>query len=148
MYRFTTADVAYLRSTAGTEALTALANRPLTDRLADVTAARQLAGDRFAAALETAVLRKKATAKLADPTNWLFCDAALQQATATAVAQHRATRLQGRDVHDVTCGIGAILTVAVFMLIGVYATVLQIIAAIKANQGEYFRYPFIWRIVT
>jgi THUMP domain-containing protein len=110
MYRFTTADVAYLRSAAGTEALTALANRPLTDRLADAKAARQLAGDRFAAALETAVLRKKATAKLADPTNWLFCDVALQQATATAVAQHRATRLQGRDIHDVTCGIGADLT--------------------------------------
>jgi len=107
MYRFTIQDVAYLRSTAGTEALAALANRPLADRLADVAAARQVAGDRFAAALETAVLRRKATAKLADPTTWLFCDAALQQATATAVAQHRATRLHGRDVHDVTCGIGA-----------------------------------------
>jgi hypothetical protein len=107
MYRFTTADVAYLRSPAGTEALAALADRPLTDRLADVTAARQAAGDHFAAALETAVLRRKATAKLADPADWLFCDAALQQATATAVARHRATRLRGRDVHDVTCGIGA-----------------------------------------
>jgi uncharacterized protein len=47
----------------------------------------------------------------------------------------------------VTCGIGAIVAVAVFMLIGVYATVMQIIAAIKANQGEYFRYPFILRII-
>jgi SAM-dependent methyltransferase len=107
MYRFTIEDVAYLRSPAGTAALATLADRPLTDRLADVTAARQAAGDRFAAALETAVLRRKATAKLADAADWLFCDAALQQATATAVAQHRATRLQGRDVHDVTCGIGA-----------------------------------------
>lgn len=107
MYRFTIEDVAYLRSPPGTAALATLADRPLTDRLADVTAARQAAGDRFAAALETAVLRRKATAKLTGAAHWLFCDAALQQATATAVAAHRATRLRGRDVHDVTCGIGA-----------------------------------------
>ncbi len=106
-YRFTASDVAFLRSTAGADALAALADRPLTDRLADVTAARAVAGDRFAAALETAVLRGKAAAKLAEPGRWLLCDAALQQATPTAVAAHRASRLRGRDVHDVTCGIGA-----------------------------------------
>jgi hypothetical protein len=106
-YRFTVSDVAYLRSAAGARALDVLAQRPLTDRLADVVAARAVAGDRFAAVLETAVLRRKASAKLADPGRWLLCDAALQQATPTAVAAHRAVRLRGRDVHDVTCGIGA-----------------------------------------
>jgi hypothetical protein len=108
-YSFTEADVAYLRSAPGAAALAALAARPLTDatRLSDVTAARAVAGERFAAALETAVLRHKAAAKLTDPDGWLLCDAALQQATPTPVARHRAARLHGRDVHDVTCSIGA-----------------------------------------
>jgi hypothetical protein len=109
-YRFTRSDVAYLRSSAGRDCLAALADRPLTDRVADVTAARAVAGDRAGAVLETVVLRGKAAAKLRDPTEWLFSDAALQQATPTAVAANRATRLRGRDVHDVTCGIGADLT--------------------------------------
>jgi hypothetical protein len=108
-YRFTDADVTFLRSTAGVDALAALAALPLTDasRLTDVTAAKAVAGDRFAAALETAVLRRRARAKLADPDGWLLCDTALQQATPTAVAVHRVARLRGRDVHDVTCSIGA-----------------------------------------
>jgi hypothetical protein len=108
-YRFTHADVAFLRSVDGRDALRALADRPLTDasRLADVTFARSLAGEWFAPLLETAVLRGRATAKLADPTGWLLCDAALQQATPTAVAVHRAARFAGRDVHDVTCSVGA-----------------------------------------
>lgn len=108
-YRFTAEDVAYLRSAAGRDALGVLAGRPLTEasRVADVTAARSLAGDRFAALLETAVLRGKAAAKLTDPAGWLLCDAALQQATPTAVAAHRAARFAGRDVHDVTCSVGA-----------------------------------------
>jgi hypothetical protein len=108
-YRFTEADVVYLRSAPGIDALATLAARPLTDatRLTDVTAARVVAGERFAAALETAVLRHRATAKLADADGWLLCDAALQQATPTPVAVHRAARLRDRDVHDVTCSIGA-----------------------------------------
>lgn len=108
-YRFTTADVAFLRSAAGADALAALAGLPLTDasRLADVTAARALAGERFAPALETAVLRRRAAAKLRDPDVWLLADTALQQATPTAVAVLRANRFRDRDVHDVTCSIGA-----------------------------------------
>ncbi|HEX4702752.1 MAG TPA: class I SAM-dependent methyltransferase [Pseudonocardiaceae bacterium] len=106
-YRFSVSDVAFLRSEAGVAALDVLAARPLTDRVADVVAAREVAGQRFAAVLETAVLRRKASAKLVAPGRWLFCDAALQQATPTAVAAHRAGRLRGRDVHDVTCGVGA-----------------------------------------
>src|SRR5438067_1694257 len=47
----------------------------------------------------------------------------------------------------VTCGIGAILAIPLFACLGLYATIWQIIAAVKANQGEYFRYPFIWRII-
>jgi hypothetical protein len=106
-YGFTLDDVAYLRSNAGVAALAALADRPLTDPLAAGTAARAVAGDRFAPVLETALLRRRAAAKLVAPAEWLLCDAALQQATPTPVAEHRARRLVGRDVHDVTCSIGA-----------------------------------------
>ena len=57
--------------------------------------------------VETTLLRRKAAAKLAHPEGWLFTDEALQQATATPVAEHRARRLAGAVVHDVTCSIGA-----------------------------------------
>ncbi|MEV4644021.1 class I SAM-dependent methyltransferase [Saccharopolyspora sp. NPDC049357] len=112
-YSFDVEDVLFLRSTAGREAVAELSGLPLTgtSRLTDVSAARRQVGDRFAAAaLETAVLRRKAESKLDDSGGWLFTDSALQQATASVVARHRAQRLAGRDVHDVTCSIGADLT--------------------------------------
>ncbi|GAA4861036.1 class I SAM-dependent methyltransferase [Saccharopolyspora rosea] len=109
-YRFDLDDVAFLRSPSGRDAVAELSGRTLTtaSRLADVAAARELAGERFAAAaLETAVLRRRAQSKLDDCAEWLFTDDALQQATAGVVAAHRARRFAGRDVHDVTCSIGA-----------------------------------------
>jgi hypothetical protein len=57
--------------------------------------------------VETTLLRRRATAKFADPSRWLFTDEALQQATAETVAAHRARRLAGARVHDVTCSIGS-----------------------------------------
>ncbi|GGM35850.1 hypothetical protein GCM10012275_03900 [Longimycelium tulufanense] len=113
-YRFSLADVAYLRSEAGRAASAAADRLPLTpaSRLADVRAVRQEAGAEHAAAvLETAVLRRRAAVRLESAEGWLLTDAALQQATATPVARHRASRLVGRDVHDVTCSIGADLIV-------------------------------------
>jgi hypothetical protein len=56
--------------------------------------------------VETVLLRRRAAAKFADPTRWLFTDDALQQATAQPVAEHRARRLAGATVHDVTCSVG------------------------------------------
>ncbi|HWC78940.1 MAG TPA: class I SAM-dependent methyltransferase [Pseudonocardiaceae bacterium] len=108
-YAFTGPDVDFLRSAAGRAVLAEVDRRPLTDatRLADVTAARQLAGERAGAVTETVALRRKARAKQLDATDWLYTDAALQQATAGPVAAHRASRFSGRDVHDVTCSIGA-----------------------------------------
>lgn len=76
-------------------------------RLDDVRRARAVAGERFAAVLETVLLRRRAAAKLRDPQRWLLTDAALQQASVAPVAEHRAARLRGRRVHDVTCSIGA-----------------------------------------
>lgn len=108
-YAFTLDDVAFLRSSDGVAALRACAGLELTEdsRLHDVAAARRAVGERAAAVLETLLLRRKAPAKLTDAAEWLFTDDALQQASPTVVARHRADRLAGRDVHDVTCSIGA-----------------------------------------
>ena len=64
-------------------------------------------GARAPALIETTLLRRKAATKLPGTAGWLFTDEALQQATAAPVAAHRAGRLAGRPVHDVTCSIGA-----------------------------------------
>jgi hypothetical protein len=109
-YAFDSDDVAFLQSQDGRKAVDDLSRRPLSDasRIADVDAARKIAGARFgAAALETAVLRRRSVSKLDAAAYWLLTDEALQQATASPVARHRAKRLAGRDVHDVTCSIGA-----------------------------------------
>jgi hypothetical protein len=111
-YAFTLDDVAYLRSPAGVEALAATAGLPLTPAslLRDLNTVRAVAGARAAAVAETALLRRRAAAKLPRPPSspaWLLTDDALQQATPAPVAARRAARLAGRPVHDVTCSIGA-----------------------------------------
>lgn len=86
-----------------------VAAHPLTDatRIADIAAVRARYGERTGVLVETVLLRRRAPGKLVDAEGWLFTDEALQQATATPVASHRARRLAGRVVHDVTCSIGA-----------------------------------------
>ena len=44
-------------------------------------------------------------------------------------------------------GIGALITIPVLMFIGIAALVLVILAAIKANEGVAYRYPFAIRLV-
>ncbi|MBU3066487.1 class I SAM-dependent methyltransferase [Nocardia sp. NEAU-G5] len=109
-YTFTREDVAYLGSAAGRAALIetgALALTP-SSLLEDLTRLRRNRyADRAAALVETVRLRRRAAAKLDDAGEWLFTDDALQQATPSVVARHRARRLAGRTVHDVTCSIGA-----------------------------------------
>ena len=111
-YGFDLAEVAFLRSAEGRVALELADKLPLSvgTRLADVAAVRAIAGGRGAAVVETALLRRRAATKLEHAADWLFTDDALQQATPTAVAAYRAQRLAGRDVHDVTCSIGAELS--------------------------------------
>jgi len=117
---FTRADVDYLTSGTGAAALAEIADYPLTeDRLlADVATVRNRFGDRAAVLIETVRLRRRAQAKFSDlpgpvgmsgidASDWLFTDDALQQATAAAVARHRAGRLSGLMVHDATCSIGS-----------------------------------------
>jgi THUMP domain-like len=77
-----------------------------SSRIADIAAARERFGGRSAVLVQTTLLRRRATAKFADPWQWLFTDEALQQATAESVAVHRARRLAGVAVHDATCSIG------------------------------------------
>ena len=106
---FTLDDVTYLGGDDGTRALAEVAGHRFDDatRIADIASARARFGDRAAVLIETVLLRRRATAKFADPSAWLFTDEALQQATAEPVAAHRAKRLAGRAVHDVTCSVGA-----------------------------------------
>lgn len=92
----------------GADALAQVASYSLSDatRIADVAAARASFGERAAVLVETVLLRRRAAAKLGNVDEWLFTDEALQQATAAPVAAHRARRLAGMTVHDVTCSIG------------------------------------------
>jgi hypothetical protein len=106
---FTLDDVAYLDGDDGTRALAEVAGYRLDDatRISDIASARARFGERTAILVETVLLRRRATAKFTDPSAWLFTDEALQQCTAEPVAAHRARRLTGRRVHDVTCSVGA-----------------------------------------
>ena len=107
-YEFSLSDVAFLASAAGAEAIAAVDRLPLISAsyLADVRSARELVRERASAVLETVLLRRRAVSKVDDPAGWLFTDLALQQATPSPVARHRALRFAGRDVHDVTCSVG------------------------------------------
>ncbi|MFI6211095.1 class I SAM-dependent methyltransferase [Nocardia brasiliensis] len=108
-YGFGRPDVAFLGSSAGDAALSEVDRLELTPAalLRDLERVRREHGTWAAALVETVRLRRKAVVKLAAAGTWLFTDDALQQATPTLVARHRAVRLAGRAVHDVTCSIGA-----------------------------------------
>jgi hypothetical protein len=103
------ADVGYLRSPEGRLALAEAAELPLsgTTLVGDIAALRTQFGHRATVLVETVQLRRRAAAKFDDPSQWLFTDEALQQATAAPVAAHRARRLVGARVHDATCSIGS-----------------------------------------
>ncbi|MEV0298940.1 class I SAM-dependent methyltransferase [Nocardia sp. NPDC050710] len=108
-YGFSREDVAFLGSASGAAALAEVERLELTPatHLRDLERVRREYAGFAAALIETVRLRRKAGAKLRDAGAWLFTDDALQQATPTLVARHRAGRLAGRSVHDVTCSIGA-----------------------------------------
>jgi hypothetical protein len=105
---FTLDDVAYLGGDEGGAALAEVDVLALTDasRISDIGVARARFGDRAAVLVETTLLRRKAKVKFPHAGQWLFTGEALEQSTAAAVAAHRADRLTGRAVHDVTCSVG------------------------------------------
>ncbi len=109
-YTFSLDDVAFLRGAAAAAALAVAGELPLTDAtlLADLPAVRRVAPDHAAAVVETVRLRRRAVPRLGPGAAvWLFTDEALQQASPLPVARHRAARLAGFGVHDLTCSIGA-----------------------------------------
>ncbi len=109
-YRFGSEDLDFLVSGAGQDALAEAARRPLTDAtlLTDLTVLRRTLGVHTSAVAETVRLRRRAIPKLGlAAADWLLTDEALQQATPAPVAAHRAQRLAGIGVHDLTCSVGA-----------------------------------------
>lgn len=106
---FSAADAAFLTSPAGREAIALAAGLPLAQAtlITDIGRLRTECGERAAAVVELVRCRRRAVGKLTDPQSWLLTDEPLQQATASVVAEHRARRLAGLSVHDVTCSIGA-----------------------------------------
>ncbi len=109
-HRFDLAEVAYLVSPAGRQALAAAEELPLTDPLRDIPRIRRTAGDLAAAVYETATLRRRAAVKFGPGANrWLWTETALQQGSPGPVARYRAARLAaaGVAVHDLTCSVGA-----------------------------------------
>jgi hypothetical protein len=108
-FTFSAADLDFLA--AGEDDLAALEPTLLLrpdSTLRDLDLARRRVGDHAAAAVETLTLRRRAVGKLGErASRWWFTDEALQQATPWPVAVHRAERLAGLAVHDVTCSVGA-----------------------------------------
>jgi hypothetical protein len=100
----------WLRSPAGQETLAELAERPLAEAntLRELERLRRyLTPDRAAAALDLAILRRRASAKFPAAAQLYFTREALEQASAAPVAAHRAARLApSGHVADLGCGIG------------------------------------------
>ncbi|GAC66381.1 THUMP-like domain-containing protein [Gordonia soli] len=111
-YDFTLDDVEFLRSPDGVTALDDAAALDLSTStiIADIARLRSRYAPWDAALVDTVRCRRRAVGKIRDAQRWLFTDTALQQATATAVADNRADRIArrwpGASVHDVTCSIG------------------------------------------
>lgn len=100
----------WLRSAEGEALLAELAGRDLreSDVLAELSRLRRhLPAERARAAVEQALLRRKAAAKFPHANRMLFTREALEQASAAPVASHRAKRLARAGlVADLGCGIG------------------------------------------
>ncbi|GAA2380742.1 MULTISPECIES: THUMP-like domain-containing protein [Gordonia] len=112
-YEFSIDDVDYLRSRYGDKALQNASAMALTpdSLLREMPDLRSRYGDRAPALVETVLNRRRAAGRLAHADQLLASDTAVQQATAAAVAEHRAAdiaaRYLGAVVHDVTCSIGS-----------------------------------------
>ncbi|RIJ70811.1 class I SAM-dependent methyltransferase [Nakamurella silvestris] len=109
-FAFTREDLDYLVSGSGLEVLAANDGLVLSagSLLSDLTRLRRTAGEHAAAVAETIRLRRLAVPKLGEQAaGWLLTDEALQQASPQRVARHRAQRVAGVGMHDVTCSIGS-----------------------------------------
>lgn len=114
-YDFTDADLDFMHSEVGIEALDAADGLEFGTRTAvrDISSIRERFPAHAGALIETVTVRRKARVKLLDSDRWWVTNEAVQQATPTLVARRRAARLAGRRVHDVTCSIGSELSVLI-----------------------------------
>lgn len=102
-------DVAFILSPPGTQAVSWARTLDFSgrDRVASASKVRERYPDHFTAVIEVATARAKASLKLRDCEDWVVTTEAVEQATPWRVAQHRAERLAGRAIHDLTCSVGA-----------------------------------------
>lgn len=70
-------------------------------------AVRRVDSEHAAAAIDVVTARARAAGRIRGAEKMLLSDEAVQQATAWPVAALRALRLSNRDIHDVTCSVGA-----------------------------------------
>jgi hypothetical protein len=106
--------LAWLQSSLGQALLAEIAGRELaeSDVLGELTRLRRsYSPEQASAAVELALLRRRASAKFPDAERMFFTRDALEQASAAPVAAHRAARLmRGRqgslNVADLCCGAG------------------------------------------
>lgn len=75
--------------------------------VASAATVRDADPEHAAAAIDVVTARARARGRIRGAETMLLTDEAVQQATAWPVAALRAQRLAGRDLHDVTCSVGA-----------------------------------------
>lgn len=47
-----------------------------------------------------------------------------------------------------TCGVGLFVTIPLMIALAIYALIMPIIAGLKANNGEIYRYPATFRLIS
>ena len=102
-------DLEFLLTDAGGALLEAAAGLDFSraNAVASTAALRRVDPVHAAAAIDVVTARARAAGRLRGAQTMLLTGEAVQQATAWPVAALRARRLSGRDVHDVTCSVGA-----------------------------------------
>lgn len=102
-------DLEFLSTDAGRDLLSLAAGLDWSRGalVASTAAVRRADPVHAAAAIDLVTARSRARGRIRGAETMMLADEAVQQATAWPVAALRAGRLAGRDVHDVTCSVGA-----------------------------------------
>ena len=102
-------DLDFLRTEAGAALLSRAAELDWSrsQTVSSTAAVGQMNPAHAAAAIDVITARGRASGRIRGAASMLLTDQAVQQATVWPVAALRAVRLAGRDVHDVTCSVGA-----------------------------------------
>ena len=105
-------DLDFLRTDAGRDLIELAAGLDWSRAhvVSSTATVRRADAEHAAAAIDVVTARARAHGRIRGAGAMLLTDEAVQQATAWPVAALRAERLAGRDVHDVTCSVGAELT--------------------------------------